>query len=154
MKRIAQLILILLVATASLGQQPTRSALVADRGLKPADFPQVKKLAENVYVFSDLHTLGYMTNDLIVVTPEGVLVADGQGSAPVTQKLVDHVKTLTPQPIKFVVVASDHGDHTGGNSSFPSTATFIASPFSKGVLERQAANDRPMGLKQSTNGDR
>ena len=147
MKRIAVLVLVFLTAITLLAQQPTRSALVADRGLKPADFPQVKKLAENVYVFSDLHTLGYMTNDLIVVTAEGVLVADGQGSAAVTQKLVDHVKTLTTQPIKYVVVASDHGDHTGGNSSFPSTATFIASPFSKGVLERQAANDRPNGAK-------
>jgi len=147
MKRIAVLVLVFLTAITLLAQQPTRSALVTDRGLKPADFPQVKKLAENVYVFSDLHTLGYMTNDLIVVTAEGVLVADGQGSAAVTQKLVDHVKTLTTQPIKYVVVASDHGDHTGGNSSFPSTATFIASPFSKGVLERQAANDRPNGAK-------
>ena len=147
MKRVAVLVLLFLTAATLVAQQPTRSALVADRGLKPADFPQVKKLAENVYVFSDLHTLGYMTNDLIVVTPEGVLVADGQGSAAVTQKLVDHVKTLTTQPIKYVVVASDHGDHTGGNSSFPSTATFIASPFSKGVLERQAANDRPNGAK-------
>ena len=149
MKRVAVLVLLFLTAATLVAQQPTRSALVADRGLKPVDFPQVKKLAENVYVFSDLHTLGYMTNDLIVVTAEGVLVADGQGSAAVTQKLVDHVKTLTTQPIKYVVVASDHGDHTGGNSSFPSTATFIASSFSKGILERQAANDRPNGAKPS-----
>jgi cyclase len=147
MKRTATILLILLAATALLAQQPTRSALVADRGLKPADFPLLRKLADNVFVFSDLHTLGYMTNDLIVLTPDGVLVADGQGSAPVTQKLVDHVKTLTSQPIKYVVVASDHGDHTGGNSSFPSTATFIASPFSKDILQRQAANDRPNGPK-------
>ena len=31
--------------------------------------------------------------------------------------------------------------------SFPSTATFIAHPFSKANLERQAANDRPNGNK-------
>src|SRR5262245_63114807 len=135
MKRVAVLVLIFLTGTTLVAQQQTRSALVADRGLKPADFPQVKKLADNVYVFSDLHTLGYMTNDLIVLTPDGVLVVDGQGSVPVTQKLVDHIKTLTPQPIKYVVVASDHGDHTGGNSAFPSTVTFIASPFSKDILQ-------------------
>src|SRR5262245_34913382 len=135
MKRSTFIGVLLLAATALFAQQPTRSALVADRGLKPADFPQVKKLADNVFVFSDLHTLGYMTNDLIVLTPDGVLVADGQGSGSVTQKLVDHIKTLTPQPIKYVVVASDHGDHTGGNSAFPSTVTFIASPFSKDILQ-------------------
>jgi hypothetical protein len=75
MKRVVLLALVFLASTALLAQQPTRSALVADRGLKPADFPQVKKLTDNVYVFSDVHTLGYMTNDLIVLTPDGVLVA-------------------------------------------------------------------------------
>src|SRR5262249_36177943 len=107
----------------------------------------LKKLMDNVYVFSDLHPLGYMTNDLIVITTDGVLVADGQGSAPVTQKMVDQIKTLTSQPIKTVVVCSEHGDHTGGNSSFPSSATFISSPFSKRTFEQQAANDKPNGPK-------
>ena len=148
MKRaFAALFCLALVATAVAAQTSTRSAAVADRGLKPADFPQLKKIAENVYVFSDLHTLGYMTNDLIVVTTDGVLVADGQGSAPVTQKLVEQIKTLTPQPLKYVVICSEHGDHTGGNSAFPSTATFITSPFSKKTFEQQAANDKPGGPK-------
>jgi cyclase len=144
MKRaLAALFCLVLVVTLGAAQTSTRSAAVADRGLKPADFPQLKKITENVYVFSDLHTLGYMTNDLIVITTDGVLVADGQGSAPVTQKLVEQIKALTPQPVKYVVICSEHGDHTGGNSAFPSTATFITSPFSKKTFEQQAANDKP-----------
>src|ERR1700683_512203 len=84
-----------------------------------------------------------MPNDMIVITTDGVLVADGQGTPSVTQKLVDQVAKLTPQPIKYVVVCSEHGDHTGGNVSFPSTATFISSPVSHTNLQRQAAADRP-----------
>src|SRR5262245_56927931 len=89
-------------ALTGYAQQATRSAAISDRCPKPADFPQLKKLADNVYVFSDLHSggLGYMTNNLIVITTEGVLVADGQGTPAITQKLVDQVKTLTPQLIR------------------------------------------------------
>ena len=129
--------------------QTSRSAAVVDRGLTAADFPQIKQIAANVYVFSDLHSggLGYMTNDMIVITTDGVLVADGQGTPAVTQKLVEAVAKLTAQPIKYVIVCSEHGDHTGGNSAFPSAATFIASPFSQATLARQAAADKPAGPK-------
>ncbi len=148
MKRLVVVLFLLqLILAAEPRQTATRSAAVADRGLKPSDFPQLKKLMDNVYVFSDLHTFGYMTNDLIVITADGVLIADGQGSTAVTQKLVDQVKALTSQPIKFVVICSEHGDHTGGNSMFPSTATFVSSPFSKRTFEQQAANDKPNGPK-------
>jgi cyclase len=142
-------ILIAAAVTPAAAPQQSRSAAIADRGLTAADFPQLKKIKDNVYVFSDLHSggLGYMTNDMIVVTADGVLVADGQGTAAVTRKLVDAIAKLTPQPIKYVVVGSEHGDHTGGNASFPSTAVFISSPFSQATLARQAAADRPGGPK-------
>ena len=130
MKRALTVVAILLIAASAYSQQQVlRTALVKERGLTPADFPQLKKILDNVYVFSDLHTggLGYMTNDMIVITTDGVLVADGQGNATVTQKLVEQIKKLTDQPIKYVIVCSDHGDHTGGNAAFPWTATFVSS---------------------------
>lgn len=87
-----------------------------------------KKLTDNVYVWSDLHPSGlYATNNLVVITRDGVLVADGQRDAETTRKLVDYIKTLTDRPIKYVVICSEHGDHTGGNASFPSSATFVSS---------------------------
>ena len=99
----------------------------------PADFPQQKKLAQNVYVWSDVHPSGlYTTNNLIVITTDGVLVADGQRDAETTKKMIDGIAALTRQPIKVVVIGSEHGDHTGGNASFPSTVTFIKSPLPKG----------------------
>ena len=101
--------------------------------LNAADYPQIKKLAENVYVWSDVHPSGlYTTNDLIVITTDGVLVADGQRDAATTKKMIDGIAKLTNQPIKFVVIASEHGDHTGGNASFPSTVTYIKSPLAEG----------------------
>ena len=103
------------------------------------------KLAENVYGYEQLDPTkrGVTANNLIVVTSGGVLVAEGQGTVDNVRRLVSDIATLTPQPIKYVVVGSEHGDHTGGDSAFPDGVTFIAHPFSKANLERQAANRRP-----------
>jgi glyoxylase-like metal-dependent hydrolase (beta-lactamase superfamily II) len=82
---------------------------------------------------------------MFVVTPQGVLVADAQGSPAATKGLVDAIRKVTPQPIKDVVIGSDHGDHTGGNASLPPGLTFFIHPNSKAILDRQAAapNARP-----------
>src|SRR5262249_62178164 len=101
----------------------------SERGLTAANFPQHKKLSDSLYVWTDVHPSGlYVTNDLIVITSAGVLVADGQKDPPTTQKMVDFIKGMTEQPIRYVVVCSEHGDHSGGHEGFPSTATFISIP--------------------------
>jgi cyclase len=69
-------------------------------------------------------------NNLIVVTTDGVLVAESQGTVENTKRLVAEIAKLTPQPIKYVVVGSEHGDHTGGISAFPGGVTYLAHPFS------------------------
>lgn len=145
MKRLLILAIAACGATICLAQtSPSRTGLIAERGLTAADFPQLKKLAENIYVWSDLHPTGlYTTNNLIVITTGGVLVADGQKDAGATKAMVDRIRMLTSQPIVYVVVASEHSDHTGGNVSFPSAVTFVASPYSKNNLEVQARQDRP-----------
>jgi cyclase len=112
---------------------------VAKRGLKPADFPRARQLAPGVYSYEALRAGdagGQMTTvSLIVISNDGVLVADGQGNVAQTQEMVDWIKKTTTQPIKYVVVCSDHGDHTGGNAAFPQGATFLAHPTSKKVLD-------------------
>ena len=129
-----------LAAAAAGAQENIRTGALADRGLTATDFPRLTQLAEGVYAYSDVHPRGFTTNSLIVITNAGVLVADGQGNVQATQKMVDRIKTLTDQPIRYVVICSDHGDHNGGNSAFPSGATFIAHPTSAQVFRTQAAN--------------
>ena len=142
----------LIISVATLGilaqQPPARTGTLAERGLTAANFPQNKKLADNVYIWSDVHPSGvHTTNDLIVVTTDGVLVADGQKDTATTKRMVDFINGLTTQPIRYVVVASEHGDHSGGNEAFPSTAVFISSPASQANLAAQAKGDKPGGPK-------
>ena len=98
-----------------------RTADPIKRGLKLSDFPRTIKVTDNVYTYEDFHAgpEKFTTTNMFVVTDEGVLVADGQGSPAETKGLVDAIAKVTRQPIKYVVICSDHGDHTAGNASFP-----------------------------------
>jgi cyclase len=117
-----------------------RGSDAAARGWTEADFPRVKELAPGVYSYEWLRPAetGGTTNSLIVVGTEGVLVADGLGSVEDTQRMVEEIAKLTPLPIKWVVVGSDHGDHTGGNSAFPQDMTLYATTFSANVLKESS----------------
>lgn len=135
------LLLVAVLGTSVLAaEEPIRTADIRQRGLTAADFPRITTLAPNVYAYEQIDpTKRTVTaNNLIVVTTGGVLVADGQGTVANTARLVADIAKLTPQPIRYVVVGSEHGDHRGGDSAFPATATFIAHPFSQGNLRRQA----------------
>src|SRR5215471_309372 len=118
-----------------------RTADPAKRGLSDADFPRVVKITDSVYTYEDFHAGAekFTTTNMFVVTGEGVLLADAQGDPAATRKLVDAIGTKTDKPIKYVVICSDHGDHTGGNASLPADVTYIVHPNSKATLDKQAS---------------
>lgn len=129
--------------TAVAADELVRTADPFARGYAEEDFPRLGELAEGVYSYEALRSAGdqrFTTVSMFVVTDEGVLVADGQGNVAETQRLIDHIASVTDQPITHVVICSDHGDHTAGNSAFPEDAEFIAHPTSARVLEAMAAS--------------
>ena len=116
------------------------------RGYAVDDFPRVQELAPGVYAYEQLRSAGdelFTTVSMFVTTDEGVLVADGQGSPEETRRLLEAIAEITDQPVTHVVVCSDHGDHTAGNSEFPADARVYAHPTSRAVLAAAArAPDR------------
>lgn len=117
-----------------------RTADPAARGYAAAEFPRVQEIAPGVHTYEALRSFGddvVATNSLFVVTDAGVLVADGQGSPEETQALIAAIAQVTSQPITTVVVGSDHPDHTGGNSAFPQSATFLVHPTSAARLRER-----------------
>lgn len=121
------------------GPQSVRSSNIFENGLSKEDFPRWQQIAADTYIFEGVHAgdptgAVFTTVSLVVVTEEGVLVADGQGSEADTRALIDRIKGVTAQPIKYVVVGSDHGDHTGGNAAFVAVypdVVFVSSPVSQ-----------------------
>ncbi len=123
------------------------------RGYTDDDFPRVKELAPGVFTYEQLRSAGeerFTTVSFFVVTDQGVLVADGQGNHEETARLIATIAEITDRPITHVVVASDHGDHTGGNTAFPGGVEYIAHPTSAAALEAMAATRAEGG--QAANG--
>jgi cyclase len=120
-----------------------RTAYPEKRGLALSQFPRTIKLAENIYGYEEIRQPGFTTVSLFVVGNDGVLIADGQGSVAATQTMVDHIRKVTPKPLKWYVVGSDHGDHTAGNSVLPKDITYIVQANSLATLKRSAANPNP-----------
>lgn len=130
--------------SAAQGAEMPKSGLIAARGLTEKDFPRYKTIEPNIYVYEDTHSpdpdgavLG--TVSLIVVTNDGIVLLDGQGDPMDGKRLVDSLKKISPLPLKYVVVASDHIDHVGGNAEIKAAypgAVFISSPASQKVLAK------------------
>src|SRR5690606_32651265 len=59
-----------------------------------------------------------VTNSLIVVGDEGVLVVDTQQSEPAVQEVIAGVRDLTNAPVRWVVNTHAHLDHMGGNDAY------------------------------------
>lgn len=121
--------------------EAVRTADPFARGYAVEDFPRVQEIAPGVYAYEQLRSAGderFTTVSLFVTTDEGVLVADGQGSPEETRRLVETIAGITDQPVAHVVIGSDHGDHTAGNSEFPASARFYAHPTSRAALEAAA----------------
>src|SRR5439155_12181900 len=98
-----------------------------------------KMLADGVYSYEQIDpTKRTVTvNNLIVITTAGVVVVEGQGTVDNAKRLVADIAALTTQPIAYVVIGSEHGDHIGGVAAFPAAATFLVHPNSKAALERR-----------------
>jgi cyclase len=116
-----------------------RTAFPEARGIPLTAFPRFVKLADRVYGYEEIRAPGMTTVSLVVIGTDGVLIADGQGSPAATQTMVDKIKQLTPLPIKWYVVGSDHGDHTAGNSVLPKGIRYIVSPASLAQLKKDSA---------------
>src|SRR5262249_11117154 len=140
------LIALLLVAAATSvrAQDVVRTGEIGRRGLTNSDFPRITRLAANVYGYEQVDpTQRIVTlNNPIVVTNQGVLVCDGPGNVENTKRLVADIAMLTTQPIKYVIIGSEHGDHRGGDAAFPPGTIFVAKPqtITLGDTELQVLN--------------
>jgi cyclase len=64
-------------------------------------------------------------NVAVYITNEGVILVDDKFEYDFND-IVDKVKSVTNQPIKYVLNTHHHGDHTGSNAKFLPTAEIIS----------------------------
>ena len=82
--------------------------------------PEFRKLAEDVYAY-----IGKLNdaNALVVITSQGVVVIDTGNNQPETRNILKNIQAVTKQPVRYVVITQNHGDHMGGTSLFSPPAT-------------------------------
>ena len=99
-------------------------AFIGAAGAQERDLgPQVKKLADGVYV----HTgRGYESNAGIILTEEGVIVIDTGQNPYESRNIWATVRNLTSMPVRFVIDTEPHADHTTGHFMFSPPAVVVA----------------------------
>ena len=81
------------------------------------------KIAPNIYQCQNL--TGITGNVIFLVTAEGVVVVDAGASQQHAAAIQAEIKTVTSQPIRYLILTHSHFDHTFGTAHFPSETLVI-----------------------------
>src|SRR6266496_5411837 len=83
---------------------------------------EFKKVAKGIYAFVGKRN---DANALVVVTTQGVVLVDTGNNPPETRILRNFIKSVTDQPVLYVVLTKNHGDHIGGTTLFAPPANVL-----------------------------
>lgn len=108
----------------------------APQGKQQAKQPNnmISKVTDDLYVI-----IGDGGNSSVYITNEGVILVDDKFEYD-GQDIIDKVKSVTNQPIKYVLNTHLHGDHTGSNVLFLSRAEVIATKMAR---DNMVKNNQP-----------
>jgi cyclase len=90
----------------------------AQFGSQPAQLELIK-VRDDIYVISNVAVPGLVT---ALITNDGVLLVDDKFEID-HDNIVALLKTVTNQPVKYVINTHYHGDHSGGNAKLQALGT-------------------------------
>jgi glyoxylase-like metal-dependent hydrolase (beta-lactamase superfamily II) len=98
----------------------------------------IEKVKDDLYVI-----VGDGGNVAVYITNEGVILVDDKYEQDHDQ-IVARVKSVTPQPIKYILSTHYHADHSGGNTKFTSEAEIISTRMAHdGIVQKKQSNAPP-----------
>ena len=116
---------------------------------------QPQKLAEAVWFVQGEAALGsvanrnFISNAGFVITDDGVVVIDALGSPALAAELIESIRRLTTQPIRYVIVTHYHADHIYGLQAFKAAgATILAQRDGREYLNSDTAQRRLEASRQ------
>jgi cyclase len=104
--------------------------------LGAADAPthRFKELAPGVFFAAEAGPVMVMSNSLVIVNEQDVVVVDSHVTPAAARALIAAVATLTPKPITTLINTHYHFDHAHGNQAFPPGVTIIGHEFTREML--------------------
>ena len=138
--------LALLVLTYAMLAQAQRGGSTPAMPPVPGSLPtrNFEKVAEGVYYGTATGSMTTVSNVVVVVNDDDVLIVDPGVTPGAATALVADVKKLTNKPIKYVVDSHYHYDHAFGNQVFGPDVTIIGHDTVRSRLSSPAV------LKQRT----
>ena len=115
--------------------------LVQNQGVsaqQPRPDDEITKLADDVYLFRHK-----FHQSIFITTPKGVIVTDPISSEAAAW-LKAKIKTLTDQPIRYVIYSHHHNDHITGGSVFAETALFVSQAAARPKILQAADPQTPV----------
>ncbi len=98
-------------------------------------------------VKDDLYNIeGDGGNVAVYVTGEGVILVDDKFDQD-HEGIVAKVKTVTDQPVKYVLSTHHHADHSGGNAKFLPTAEIISTANARANIVEHKQSNAPPGVE-------
>jgi cyclase len=101
---------------------------------KPPEL-KINKVHEDLYEIE-----GDGGNVAVLVTNEGIVLVDDKFEQD-HDAILDRIKTISQQPVKYVINTHYHQDHSGGNAKFLPTADVISTQNARtNILEHKQSN--------------
>jgi cyclase len=124
-RTIAMILAIAMSVSFEVKAQSGQTAAQSPYPLVQGKVYKFEKVADGVYYA----TGGMGSNIPIIVNDHNVMVVD-DGSTPATARaLLEDLKLITDNPVRYVVNTHFHYDHTDGNSVFPAEVEIIAHEY-------------------------
>jgi cyclase len=112
-------------------------AYTQNRGGAPAQLT-LNKVKDDLYEIE-----GSGGNVAVYITDEGVILVDDKYEQDY-DNIMAKVKSVTAQPVKYVLSTHHHSDHSGGNVKFISSAQIISTANArKNIVEHKQSNATP-----------
>ena len=115
--------------------------------------PHFLKIRDGIYVYGrdDIPGRDPTSNCGIIITQEGVVLIDSGPNPPDSLIILEAVKKLTSQPIRFLINTETHNDHTTGNFVFSPPAVVIAAAGATQAIKKYYSAERNRKLMAQSN---
>src|SRR5258706_16092429 len=119
-----RLTLVTLILAAAIGWTVNAGAITGD-------VPEFRKLADGVFAYIGKQN---DANAMVIVTSEGVVLVDTGNNNSDSRALLKNIQAVTNEPVRYIVITQNNGDHIGGTPLFAPPALVI--------LQDRVANSR------------